>query len=304
MAAMNAKRWVMAAVLAGGLAAGVGGVWQANAQDKPGKADPNKVPDTNKAAEELDRLKKELQAEEAKLREAEERLKQKALAEEKAREAERAAKDKYAKWPEFMYLPQAADYAPTAEEFEKTVRKAEVGGYKFVGLMPITGYSPERKGAGPVPTLIFRRVVDKGAAFEDVTDKDKRLKMKEAADGGQKVRTDQLADQEYVLQAEIESLKMALAELRGNKKGAKADDRWRATFQASDLGGTDYESAAKVASALLRLKFGDDALKKVEIEPAGKSDVTVTGQGDEGHKYTQWLTDQVKALKGEKPQGK
>lgn len=168
MVTINAKRWTMVVMAAGGLALGMGGVWTANAQEKP-----KELPLDEKRRV-LEDLKKKIAEDELKLRDhenlyrkqIEEAKKQLDEAVKKSKaEAdhsdlgkliEKVQKNKEPKAPEFIYFGQKVGYAPTAAELEATIQEVESNGFKFVGVVTMKGQTKGKDGEA-VPTLVFRR---------------------------------------------------------------------------------------------------------------------------------------------------
>lgn len=243
MVTMSAKRWTMVVMAAGGLALGMGGVWTANAQEKP-----KELPLEEKKRL-LDDLKKKIEADEAKLRD-QENLHRKQIEEAKKQleEAVRKSKaegdhadlgkviekvvqkDKEPKAPEFLYFGQKAGFAPTSAEFEETVKGVEAKGYTFVGVMSMKGQTKTKDGEA-VPTLVFRRssgsLTNKlGSIVDDIK---LPSKLGSIVDDKLPNKLGTIADdikkgamaKEKELQAEIDRLKQELTKLAQGKLDPK-----------------------------------------------------------------------------------
>jgi len=346
MATMNAKRWVMAVLASGGLALGMGGVWTANAQDKPKEAtkELTKTEAQDEKKRVLDDLKKKVEAEEAKLREYEgmykkhldEAKKQLGDAQKKWSEAdysdltklfERVQKDGDAKSPEFLYLGQKAGFAPTAGEFEETVKGVEAKGYTFVGVVTMKGQTKGKDGEA-VPTLVFRRasvttfdkvtgkLLEQG--FRKVPDKAAAEKLLEkqlekpgtkqpekvpptAADDlkekalqlakEKQLRTAKENADEKALQARIDQLAAELLALKKKQADKSDDGLYLGTL--AEFGGNINE-AAELVHGLLTAKFGAEASRKVKVTGDSKKGVLVY---DATKEQAAWLLDITKQLK-------
>lgn len=232
MAAINAKRWVMAAVAAGGLAVGLGGAWQANAQT-PAKPDDPQTALENFRRAKAEEAKLNADVEKAKADEAKKRytealkLAGEALQKPKADEAkeleellrrekernllnDRLLREKTAEGkqgPEFKYVKVGAEYAPTTEEFEKAVKDGEAGGYTFVGVTSLAA-TTEKKLKGSVQALVFRKAKAEtvsGVLLETLKAKPKLVEV-------------EIGLEEKKLKAEIERLTRELVELKAKEK--------------------------------------------------------------------------------------
>lgn len=294
MAGFTTKRWAMAAMLACGLAVGVGGVMTANGQDKP-KEQPAQR-ELDQRLKELDALKQKMAAEEDKVREIEQLHKLKAteatkLAEDQKKLMHRVYENK--KQPEFRYHGQLAGYAPTPEEFERTVREIEAEGYTFVAIFEMKGMTKAKDGV--VPTLVFRRKPSGGEA-ERLAVIDLLTRREDALAKGDAAKR---AEQEKVLQDQIEQLNRQLAELKAEAaKTERTAGRTKAMFALADVGG-DSAAATALLTSLVRTKFGADVAKKVQFEVQGES-VLVEGPSKE---QLQWLLKAVKGLGESAPNG-
>jgi len=214
MVTMNAKRWVMAALAVGGLTAGLGGVWSANAQqprpsEKESPAFEKKV---------LEDLKQKLAAEQEELRARERLLEQKIADEEKARKAagnlRKSGENERPKEgvlgvrsysTEFIYFGQKSGYAPTAAELEATVQEVESNGFTFVGVVTMKGQTKGKDGEA-VPTLMFRRSaggkpLGRSAGLDRPVEEGDAARLKRA-------------EEEKVIRDEIDRLNKRLDELR------------------------------------------------------------------------------------------
>ena len=291
MVTMNAKRWAMAAVLTCGLAAGGAGVWQANAQDKK----PEPKPKTTAADDDLKRLQAEAELKKFDAMRAEEQLRKaqadleaaNQLLAARAKKGDVAPEPKQQAAPEFLYLGQAAEYAPTAEELEKTVKGVEAKGYTFVGVVSMKGQSKARFDI-PVPTLVFRR--GHGGHPAPSTAKEKLGLFTE-----KKVETDKQTNRERELQDQIEQLNKQLADLKG-KGGAKGQGGPRLSLDMRQVGG-DSTSGSAFVTQLVRLKYGEKVAGGLSFTPT-KDLLVVEGLNKE---QAVWLLDTVNGIAFDAP---
>ena len=320
MITMTAKRWVMTVVLGCGLAAGVGGVMTANAQDK--KAEPAKPKSSAEDSKRLDALKQYQEA----MDKAAEALKKQKLDEGRLLQKEQADKEwmeerermiqkvLQSQTPEFLYLGQGSGYAPTAADFERTVKDVEAKGYTFVGVVTMRGQT-KAKDNEAVPTLVFRRAARPGASYAKTAESTLLDKLKsEAKPKTTETKPDPKSDpkpkvepepkpkpktveirpdstEEKKLQAEIDRLTKELMELK--KFEVKRDDVAVYLGTLADLGG-DINEAAELVHGLLKAKYGAAASLKVKVTGDSRKGVLVY---DATKEQAAWLMDMMKQLK-------
>lgn len=294
MVTMDAKRWVMAAVLGCGLAAGIGGVMTANGQDKP--ADKAKALDPKKAEEALRQAIGEAEQARQRAEDAEQRAMQEKAALMQALDqarAERDAAEKGAKRPgeqkggkqfEFKYYVQPAGYAPTGEQFEKAVKQEETDGYTLVGVVTMKGMA-KGDDAAAVPVLVFRRTAVarvNDAALERFL----RDTAEQSSGWGKPAGPVQTLDT-LALRDENERLKKELAELKA--RHPLVDCR----YELHRLGG-DYDTAVKMVSGMIAIKFGQKAAAGLKFEKDKDGVIIREMTAEQFH----WLGDAVNGLTG------
>jgi RNA polymerase sigma factor (sigma-70 family) len=294
MAMMNAKRWVVAAVLGCGLV-GIGGagVWTANAQEK--KPDPKPTAAAEDQRKQLEAL---LQAKAFDAARAEENLKKAQADAAAAADAlrklskdegsllknERLQKEKAA-GPEFLYFGQENGYAPTAAELERTIKQVEADGYTFVGVVTMKGLT-KAKDNEAVPTLVFRRTA--APAVTAVREDHRSFANKLA----EKVKE---ADHERELRDQIDKLNRQLAELKAKPRDEAKAGNEAVEFQTGKMGFT-AETGSQFVTSLIRLKFGEKAAGGLSFDPQ-KDALIVKGLTKE---QAVWLSDAVNGLSGSK----
>lgn len=309
MALMNAKRWVVAAVLGCGLTLGGAGVWTANAQEK--KPDPKATPSADERAMRLqaDYALKEFEA--AKAKEALEKAQADAAAaadalrklskdEGSLLKNERLQKEKAA-GPEFLYFGQGNVFAPTAAELERTIKQVEADGYTFVGVVTMKGLT-KAKDNEAVPTLVFRRTAAPAAA-NTAGDANALAVLLAAQNRGANESTTRnlltakgpQTDQEKQLQDQIAALNQQLAAAKAKLVEQTVDVR----YELHRVGG-EYETGKNLVSGLLRVKFGEKATADLKYEK-DKDGLIVRGLTKE---QWSWLGETVDGLTGWKTQQK
>lgn len=196
---------------------------------------------------------------------------------DRARAAVEGRKDGAA---EFIYLGLPPGSAPTPVEYEKAVKYMAVKGYSLDGAVPMKGVVPGKPG-DEVPTLVFRHGPAKPKA--------------DAPPVGPTAAEFEEWWRQFELVSGIKDAKDTVGKLEKKPEG-----RQKAEFRLRELGGGDTDSASKLLVGLVRLKFGDGGVKKLEVTK-GDEAVVVTARDEEGDKCVRWLVEQVKELNGQTP---
>jgi hypothetical protein len=283
MSLLNVKLLSAAVLVSCGLAAGVSGVWTANAQE-PGKTEQKETEQPKKT---------ERASEEVKLRALIQSDLKKRI--EQMRETLRFDKEVES---EFKYFGQAANFAPTAAELVTLVKRGEVDGYKFVGITNMKGTAKQADAV--VPTLVFRRKSTSEVPQLGETQglqRDLSIVLDHAngktdqADLGKAYSKQAEAESDEVLQAEILTLRFRLAALEA--QAAKKPAMQTVKFQPTALGHGDAKAHIQFLMDLIQHKYGTDQVRiTIDIDPKDQS-IVVTGEPV----LVKWLHDVVQSLK-------